>query len=298
MANFITSNIDEDIEPGLPSLEEADLPTRWILSRLNTLIENTDRMFDNHLYGEPGRQMYDFLWSEFADWYIEISKHALYGDNTAQKQQTLRTLTYVLETCLRLLHPYMPFVTEEIWQHLPHEGETIMLAQWPTTNSALHDPSAEAVMTTLMEMVRGIRNVRSEYNVDPGHRIKAIIAPGSYRDDLETYSYVFARLCNVEEIELLDSEANTPSDSASVIVNDAVVYLPLAGMVDIEAECGRLAKEQEKLQQQAERSQNMLNNENFVTRAKPEVVERERQNLSDLQASMAQIEERITSLCQ
>ena len=191
----------------------------------------------------------------------------------------------------------MPFVTEEIWQHLPHDGDTLMLAKWPTTNPALHDPSAEAVMDTLMEMVRGIRNVRSEYNVDPGRRIKALIAPGSYRDEIEAYSYIFARLCNVDDIELLDGDANAPSDSASIIVNDAVAYLPLAGMVDIAAECDRLEKEQEKLQQQMDRSQNMLNNENFVTRANPEVVERERQNLSDLQASMTQIEERIASLC-
>ena len=298
MANFITSNIDVDLEPGLPPLEDADLPTRWILSRLNNLIENTNRMFENHLYGEPGRQMYDFLWSEFADWYIEISKYSLYQGSDVEKQHTLKTLVYVLDNSLRLLHPYMPFVTEEIWQHLPHEGDTLMLAQWPEPNAKRDDETAEEEMGTLMEVVRGIRNIRSEYNVDPGRHIKALIAPGSYRKSLEAYSYIFARLCNVHEIELLDDEAQAPSDSASVIVNDAVAYLPLAGMVDVEAECARLAKEQEKLRGQIQRSQNMLNNENFVTRAKPEVVDRERKNLNDLEAGMTQIEERLTALCQ
>jgi valyl-tRNA synthetase len=189
----------------------------------------------------------------------------------------------------------MPFMTEEIWQHLPHEGQTVMLASWPTANTSLIDEAAEARMNALIDMVRGIRNVRIEYNVDPGRRIKAVITPGSYRTELENYSYVFTRLCHVNEVELINGPA--PADSAAIVVNDATVYLPLAGLVDIAAECRRLQKEQEKLQQQIQRSQGMLHNENFVSRAKPEVVERERQNLTELEASATQIAGRIASLC-
>jgi valyl-tRNA synthetase len=297
MANFITGNIDSDIPLGPPAPDTLDLPSRWILSRLNTLIENTQRLFDNHLYGEPGRQIYDFLWSEFADWYIEISKNALYEGSSEDKQRTLQTLVYVLDTCLRLLHPYMPFVTEEIWQHLPHEGQTLMLAQWPQPDSKWRDPEAEEKMAVLMDMVRGIRNIRAEYNVDPGRQITAVIAPASYRGEIEQYDYLFARLCNVTQTTLLDNTHEAPDESASVVVNEITVYLPLAGLVDVEAECQRLAKEQDKISQQLQRSQNMLNNEQFVSRAKPEVVERERKSLLDLQASLSQIEERIAQLC-
>ncbi|MBZ0300430.1 MAG: class I tRNA ligase family protein, partial [Anaerolineae bacterium] len=297
MANFITSNIETDLPAGLPPNDELDLPSRWILSRLNSLVQNTQRLFDNYLFGEPGRQIYDFLWNEFADWYIEISKHALYSGETVQKERALRVLVYVLDTCLRMLHPYMPFMTEEIWQYLPHEGETLMLARWPQADSARIDAEAEAKMNALMDMVRGVRNVRSEYNVDPGRRIHASIMPGSYGDEIRQYSYLFARLCHVEQIDVLNRSAAVPDNSATIVVNDATVYLPLAGLVDIEAECQRLSREHEKIQQQIQRSEKLLNNPNFVSRAAPEVVERERKTLADLQASATQIDERLTRLC-
>ena len=152
-------------------------------------------------------------------------------------------------------------------------------------------------MAVLMDMVRGIRNIRAEYNVDPGRQITAVIAPASYRSEIERYDYLFARLCNVAQTTLLDNTHEAPDESASVVVNEITVYLPLAGLMDVEAECQRLTKEQVKINQQLQRSQNMLNNEQFVSRAKPEVVERERKSLLDLQASLSQIEERIAQLC-
>jgi valyl-tRNA synthetase len=297
MTNFVTANIDSDLPYGLPPVEELDLPSRWILSRLNTLIQTTQRLFDNYLYGEPGRQVYDFLWSEFADWYIEISKHALYAGDAAQKARSQRVLVHVLDTCFRLLHPYMPYVTEAAWQFLPHQGETLMLAAWPQADTALIDPAVEERMNTLMEMVRGVRNLRTEYNVEPGRRIQGMIAPGSYRQEIQQYGYLFTRLCHMEDIQLLESASAEPENSASVIVNDATIYLPLAGLVDIAAECQRLTKEQVKLQQQIQRSQDLLGNENFVSRANPEVVERERKTLADLQSSILQVRERLSRLC-
>ena len=297
MTNFVTANLDSDLAPGIPPGTELDLPARWILSRLNTLIQTTQRLFDNHLYGEPGRQIYDFLWSEFADWYIEISKHPLYTGNAAQKARTQRVLVHVLDTCFRLLHPYMPFLTEAAWQYLPHQGETIMLASWPKADAALIDSAVEEKMNALMEMVRGVRNVRTEYNVEPGRRIQGVIASGSYGSEIQQYAYIFTRLCNMDDIQLLQSGGAEPENSASVIVNDATIYLPLAGMVDIAAECQRLTKEQDKLQQQIQRSEGLLGNENFISRAKPDVVERERKTLADLQASILQVQERLSRLC-
>ena len=161
----------------------------------------------------------------------------------------------------------------------------------------LIDPVAEERMNALMEMVRGIRNVRTEYNVEPGRRIQAVVAPGSHRREIEGYSYIFSRLCHMDDLQLLESGAAEPENSATVIVNDATMYLPLAGLVDVVAECQRLTREREKFEQQIQRSQVLLNNENFVNRAKPDVVERERRNLSDTQASLLQINDRLTRLC-
>jgi len=296
MANFVTGSITDTLPDGLPDVSDRDLPARWICSRLTRLIQGVQYMFDHYLYGEPGRQIYEFLWGEYADWYIEISKHALYEGSSAARTTTLQILVHVLETSLRLLHPYMPFVTEEIWQYLPHKGETLMLASWPAADDALIDDQAEAEMAFLMDVVRGIRAVRNEYRVDPGRRISAIVAPGAFRTLVEQYAFIFARLCNVTHIEWLAPSDPAPSESASVIVGEAVVYLPLAGLVDILAERQRLEKERAVLEQQIARTESMLSNDQFVNRAPVEVVERERVKLADLKASLAQTVERLNLL--
>ncbi len=296
MANFVTANVDGGLPAGPPPATARDLPARWIISRLHRLTQGVQYMFDHHLYGEPGRQLYEFLWGEFADWYIEISKHALYEGTAAEKTAVLQTLVYVLDTALRLLHPYMPFVTEEIWQYLPHEGETLTLARWPEADAALLDDQAESEMAFLMDLVRGIRTVRSDYRVDPARRIEIRVAPGSSRALITRYEFLFTRLCNVSRLDLLEPAAPAPAESASVIAGDTVVYLPLAGMIDIAAERERLRKEQAALTQQLARVQGMLVNDQFVSRAPAEVVERERARLADMEASLAQVTERLRLL--
>jgi valyl-tRNA synthetase len=297
MASFTTRNLDGGIEPGAPPVESLDLPARWILSRLNRLVGDVQRLFESHQYGEAGRQIDDFLWSEFADWYIEISKHPLYQGDDAEKQRTRRVLVHVLDTSLRLLHPFMPFATEEIWSYLPHEGEALIIARWPQVEAAYIDEAAEARMNVLIEMVRGVRNVRAEYEVEPGRKIGAVIMPGSHGAEIEAHSYLFTRLCNVAEVTLLVAGDPVPDDSASVVVSDATLYLPLKDFIDIAAECARLSSEQQRLQEQIDKSTQMLANEQFISRAKPEVVERERNRLNDLKASLAQISERLAALC-
>jgi valyl-tRNA synthetase len=152
-------------------------------------------------------------------------------------------------------------------------------------------------MNVLMDLVRGIRNARTDYQVDPARRIQALVSAGSYRSTINQYHYIFARLCNVAEVTVLDANAAAPDQAASVIASDVTFYLPLAGMIDIQAECERLHKEQTKLQEQIGKSQAMLNNEQFVSRAKPEVVDRERARLAELHAASVQIAERLTALC-
>ena len=171
------------------------------------------------------------------------------------------------------------------------------MAEWPAANNAYLDDKAEADMLLLMDLVRGVRNVRAEYAVDPARKITAVVAPGSYRKNIEQYGYLFARLCNVSQTTLLAQGAPAPDESASIVVSDVTFYLPLAGLVDVAAECDRLAKEQGKLQEQIEKSKKMLGNEQFVSRARPDVVERERTKLAELEASVTQIAERLSALC-
>ncbi|MBC6934286.1 MAG: valine--tRNA ligase [Chloroflexi bacterium] len=297
IGNFITGNLDGDLPAGMPPAADLDLPSRWIASRLNRLVGSVQYLFDIYQYGEAGRQIHEFLWGEFADWYIEVSKHPLYEGDDEAKTKTRRVLVYVLDTCLRLLHPFMPFVTEALWQYIPHEGEALITAKWPQANTAYLDENAEAEMNLIADLVRGIRNTRAEYEVDPGRRIKALAAPGSHRDILKQYSYIFARLCNVHEIEILETDHSSPDQAASIIIGDVTIYLPLAGMVDIQAECERLRREQTRLEEQIARSRIKLDNQDFISRARPEVVERERARLNELQAGFNRITERINTLC-
>jgi len=297
ITKLVNMNLDGDLEPGIPAKDELDMPSRWILSRMNHLIDSVQRLFDIYQYGEAGNQILSFMWDEFAPWYLEIAKDALYGEDEDRKTQTRRVMVYVLDNCLRLLHPFMPFMTEEAWRYIPHEGEAMIIAPFPQVDDSYLDEQAEREMDLFMNLVRGIRNARTEYNVDPGRRITAMLDAGSNRANLEQYGYIFSRLCNVEDAQMLDNGASIPEDAVSVVASDVTLYLPLEGMIDIEAECKRLNKELEKLRGQIQRSEKMLANENFVSKARPDVVQRERDSLVELQASAAQIQERLHTLC-
>ncbi|MCY4527045.1 MAG: class I tRNA ligase family protein, partial [Anaerolineaceae bacterium] len=296
MASFVKLNLGGHESEWQHDSSPHDLYSRWILSRLDTLVRNANRQFDSYLYGEAGRQVHDFLWREFADWYIEISKIALHGDDDGARQRTLQTLVHVLETGMRLLHPFMPFVTEEIWQHLPHQGETIMMAPWPQADESLQDPDAEAIMDALVELVRGVRNARSEYNVPHGRRISAQLRPGLAGNHIDELRAMFGRLCRVENLTLLATEDSEPEGCATVVVNDSVVFLPLADLIDVDAERRRLEKERDQLRQRLQRAQGMLKNEQFVSRAPEAVVKRELDNRDELRASLEIVDARLASL--
>jgi valyl-tRNA synthetase len=192
----------------------------------------------------------------------------------------------------------MPFVTEEIWKYLPNRGESaLIMAKWAAADEAYFDDEAEQSMTKLIDIIRGIRNVRDEYNVEPGRKISAIISTGLRKMLFERYSYLFSRLCNVSSLELMAKGDSAPDNAASVVVGDVTAYLPLADFIDIAAECDRLTKEREKLVEQAEKSRKTLGNEQFIDRARPEIVEKERQRLTALEASIAQISDRLAGMC-
>lgn len=297
MTSFIVQNLEGKLPFGLPDHETLDLPSRWILSRLTEISTNVQRLFENYQYGEAGRQIDDFLWGEFADWYIEISKYALYNGTDAEKEATRRVLVYVLDAGARMLHPFMPFVTEAIYEHLPHEGAAMIIARWYEPNAALRDTDAESTIETLIAIIRGIRNTREEYGVAVSQKIVGIVRAGGSEHLLRDQAYMFARLCNVHELHFLPPDAPTPDQSAAVIVGDISIYLPLADMIDITAECDRLTKERQKLDEQIAKTDEKLGNEQFVARARPDVVNRERERLEMLRASAAQVTDRLTQLC-
>ncbi len=298
MTSFINMNLDGQVELGLPPSQDLDIASRWILSRLHRLIANVQYLFDIYQYGEAGNQILAFMWDEFAPYYLEISKHALYQGDEKQKNAALRLLVHVQDMCLRLLHPFMPFMTEEAWRYLPHEGEALIIAEWPQADRRLIDDEVEARMHTYLEIVREVRNTRGEYKVDPGRRIRALAHETPAAKALADNAYIFQRLCNVDELKLIPQDQAEPANAASVVAGEITLYLPLEGMLDIAAECRRLADEGTKLQQQLSRTVKMLANENFVQRARPDVVQRERDRLAELKAAFSQVQERLASLCQ
>jgi valyl-tRNA synthetase len=297
ITKLVNMNLDGDLELGLPAQSDLDLPSQWIVSRVNKLIGSVQNLFDAYQYGEAGNQILSFMWDEFAPWYLEMAKHPLYGSDEVAKNNTRRTMVYVLDMCLRLLHPYMPFMTEEAWQYIPHEGESLMLAKWPTVNAAYVNDAAEAEMENLIDMVRGIREIRDQYKVDPSKRVGAIIAPGSQRANLERYHYIFGRLCNIDKVELLADNAPAPANSASAVISDTSLYLPLEGMLDIAKECARLSKEREKAAGDIQKTEAKLSNESFVGKAPEAVVQRERDRLAEVKAELAKIEQLLATLC-
>ena len=297
MTSFINMNLDGALELGLPPNAELDLPSRWILSRLQRLIANVQYLFDIYQYGEAGSQILAFMWDEFAPFYLEISKQALYHGSDEGRDATRRVLVAVQDACLRLLHPFMPFMTEEAWRYIPHEGEALIMADWVQADDSRVDEAAEAQMGLYLDLVREIRNTRGEYKVDPARRIQALAKRDAATEALQDNAHVLARLCNIDELTLLPADADDPQNCAGVVAGDLTLYLPLEGMLDIAAECQRLKDERGKLLSQLERTRKMLGNENFVQRARPDVVQRERDRLREQEAAMAQLDERLASLC-
>jgi valyl-tRNA synthetase len=297
-ARFVLSNL-EDETPNLKSpTSNLQLSDRWILSRLNHLIESVTHLSETCQYGEAGRQVNDFLWSEYCDWYIEACKVRLY-DETADKDAPRAILLHVLETALRLLHPFMPFVTEAIWQALPdeaREGEALMVQRWPEADDALLDGAAEGRMGLVMELIRGIRNLRAEYNVTPGKRIPALVAAGPAAQWLDEQRAVICSLAKLDADQLtIQPTIQPPDQSATVVVGDTVGYLPLAALVDLEAEQERLSKALAEVEARIARSEGLLAGD-FAEKAPTHVVQRERDKLAELQAEQTKLKERLAGL--
>jgi valyl-tRNA synthetase len=304
-ARFVVTNLEEATTGG-PFID-LSLADRWIVSRFNRLVAEVTGLFDSYQYGEAGRRINDFLWNEFCDWYIEACKIPLYGEDMAARATAQATLVSVLDKGLRLLHPYMPFVTEEIWQHLKAAWpgadccweESLMIARWPEVDEGLSDAGAEGDMTLLMDLIRQIRNARAEFNVTPGKRVPAIVVGGEKLDMLQGQRELLAFLAKVDDAQLTLTKAldEKPQKAVALVAAEGVeAYLPLAGLVDLDQEIARLRKAQADADAEIQRAEAKLANEGFVSKAPSHVVQQQRDRLAEQQERRARLGARLQAL--
>ncbi|HEY8498267.1 MAG TPA: valine--tRNA ligase [Limnochordales bacterium] len=278
---------------------ELALPERWILSRLQRRIQEVTELLERYEMGEAARALYDFAWDELCDWYIELAKPGLAPEaEPGERERTAVVLWYVLEQTARLLHPFMPFITEEIWQRLPHQGATVMRAAWPRPDARLVDDEAEAQMRQVMDVIRAIRSVRAEKGVPVGRRIPARVwAPEPERALLERHADAIRRLAGLSELAIEAPSDRRPADAVPAVAGPRVeVFVPLAGLVDVEAELGRLGKELAEVEQLLARWEAMLARPDFVERAPREVVEATRRKREEAQERRARLAQQMEQL--
>ncbi|HHX50948.1 MAG TPA: valine--tRNA ligase, partial [Clostridia bacterium] len=288
-----------DFQPGEDDPVELELADRWILSRLNKVIEQVTQNLERYELGEAGRILYEFIWDEFCDWYIELVKPRLYGKKTPTARKTAQyVLWFVLSRTMQLLHPFMPFITEEIWQKLPHEGPTLMIHNWPETEKELSAPEEEERMYLLMEIIRTIRNLRAEMNVPPGKKAEVLLVvteEDHYQELKEGLPYV-EQLGAADPVYLRVEVGEKPARALTGIVGGVEIFLPLAGLIDIEVETGRLEKELQTLAGELKRLEGKLNNEGFLVKAPAEVVSKERSKKEELLLKEKALRARLSML--
>ncbi len=300
MSRFVMMNLEEGaggqgLGAGKPELDELKLEDRWILSRLNRVIKTVNDGFGNYDMDDAARSLYEFLWSEFADWYVELAKPRLRDESERATVQWV--LWNVLETSMRLLHPIMPFITEEIWQALPHQGESIMVAPFPETDESMISDAAEAEMNSVMEAIRTVRNLRSEVGATPGKKVDAVIVTEMV-ELFQANAVGLRSLARVENLEV--TKENIPDTEKSQYLASHGpgfdVYLPVAGLVDIEKEVARIESELKTIEKDLARCLGKLSNEQFTSKAPAEVIDKERRIAAELEDKKAKLEERKKAL--
>ena len=298
-SRFVMMNL-EGYEPGAP--EARTVADRWILSRLADLSARVDEGLDTYEFGETARALYDFFWSEYCDWYIELAKDRLFGGTAEQRQSVQRILVYVLDTSLRLLHPMMPFVTEAIWRNLPlpeaDRAASLMIADWPDAAALARftDEGAEASIALVQEVVVSIRAVRARYTVPPRQALDVVVkAPQAERVLLEGESSLVSALAGVGTLKV-ESAAEKPPHSAVAVAGNLEVYVPLEGLVDFVAEAARLTNERQKYAVELERLEKKLSNEGFLAKAASEIIEKDRGRATELSEALVLIDSQLAEL--
>lgn len=298
---FIMMNVKEGEKlPGKDELQ-MELADLWIYSRLNETIRDTAEFYQNLRFNDAAQIIFQFLWDEFCSWYIELSKDRLKSNDSLSRSTTLFILLDVMQNSMRLLHPIMPFITEEIWQNIkkvfPQPEEALIIAAFPSCDETMIDPEIADDMSFMQEAITAVRNLRKELNLNPGTPISLVIRVGEERqkDLIERYTTYFSRLAKVENIEL-GRQISKPKASIAAVVRNLEIFLPLKGIIDLEAEKARLSKQVEKLQREQQAVKNKLDNPLFLTNAKPEVVENERKRFEEVSTKLSLTKELLEDI--
>lgn len=294
-SRFILMNMDEEPTATLDELTAAD---RWILSKVNRLTKDVTENMEKYELGIAVAKLNDFFWEEFCDWYIEMVKPRLYNDEDTTKTAAIWTLKKVLIDALKLLHPYMPFITEEIFCNIQDEEESIMISSWPVYTEDNDYSEDENAIETIKTAVRNIRNVRAEMNVAPSR--KALVYVVSENEDIRNIfdngRVFFATLGYASDVKVQADKSGIPDDAVSTVIPGAVIYIPFAELVDIDKEIERLNKEKDKLHKEIARCNGMLNNEKFTSKAPQAKIDEEKAKLEKYSDMLAQVEERLKTL--
>ena len=294
-SKFVLMNLEGFDESFVPSAEDYTLADKWILEEYNKTVTNITNNLDKFELGEAASAVYDFIWNTYCDWYIELAKPRLYNKEGGHDRQTAQyLLVSILRHMMELLHPFMPFVTEHIWQHLPHEGDSIMVAPWPSTLSMEGFSSAAAHMNVMMDGIKGIRNMRAEMNVPMGKRSEVILVPATeeLKGILETHGDYFHTLGWAEKVTVLSPDAPKPENATVTVVNGLEVYLLLKDLIDADKEKERIAKEQATVLKEIARLEGKLNNQGFLAKAPEAVVAKEKEKLEEYKQKQQALNER------
>ena len=297
-ARFVIMNLPEDAQPAhMPDTAKFDLADGWIFDRLNHTVSEVIRLFDDYQFGEAGRELYNFIWNDFCDWYIEMAKVALNGNDEELKARKQDNLIWILDQILRLLHPIMPFVTEKLWLSMPHDGESIMVAKYPEVHAEFENEPARHDMAFLIEIIKAVRNIRMEVNAPLSSSIDIMIQLEDAKNErilTDNEDYV-KNFLHPKELTI-STQIAAPKLAKTAVISGAQIFVPLADLVNIADEIKRMTKEEKDLQAEVERSTKKLNNQGFVAHAPEAVVNKEKAKKADYESQLQSVQERIQEL--
>ena len=294
-SRYVLMNLGEDAVNELPEQKELTIADKWVLSKLNTLIAEVTDNLEKYELGIAVQKVYDFLWDTYCDWYIELTKARLYSEDAVQKQTALQVLVYVLDQTLRLLHPFMPFITEQIWQSLPHEGNALIVAKWPIFRPELQFKSDENQMESVMNAIRAIRNRRADMNVPPSKKAALFVLTSKPQAFAEGEGFI-QRLAYADQVTMLEKEPENIDGMVCCTTADAKLYIPMGQLVDVAKELERISKELEKARKNLASIEGKLSNENFVSRAPEAVVNAEKEKAAKARDLILQLEQSVAAL--
>ena len=294
-SRYVMMNLNDDAKNELPAAEKLEIADKWVLSKLNTLISEATENLEKYELGVAVQKIYDFIWDTYCDWYIELTKARLYSEDADRKQTAIQVLVYVLDQILRLLHPFMPFITEEIWQSIPHDGEALIVANWPQASEKLAFKAECDMMESVMDAIRAIRNRRAEMNVPPSKKAALFVLTNKPQVFTEGEGFL-QRLAYADSVEILNAEPTDLEGMVTITTADAKLYIPMGQLVDVAKELERIRKELEKARNNLDGIEKKLSNENFTARAPEAVVNAEREKAAKARDLIIQLEQSEAAL--